>query len=94
MHRPGEADATSEQLRVGVVSFFGVEHSTKRGSKSPQPLSYTFDITDAIQQLGAQGDLDDLAVSLIPIEGMVEESGAAAPVPPPVNILTVAVLTS
>jgi Common central domain of tyrosinase/Protein of unknown function (DUF_B2219) len=94
VHLPDEADATSEQWRVGVVSFFGVEHSTKRGSQSPQPLSYTFDITDVIQQLGGQGDLRDLAVSLIPIEGMVEEPGAAASVPPPVSIRTVAVLTS
>ena len=94
VHQPGKAEAASEQWRVGVVAFFGVEHSTRRGSKSPQPLSYTFDITDVIQRLGALGDLDDLAVSLIPIEGMVEESGAAASVPPPVNIRTVAVLTS
>jgi hypothetical protein len=94
VHLPGEAGATSEQRRVGVVSFFGVEHSTKRGTKNPQPLTYTFDITNVIQQLGAHGAVEDLAVSLIPMEGMVEEPGAAASVPPPVNIGSVAVLTS
>jgi len=94
VHRPDEAEATGEQRRVGIVSFFGVEHSTKRGSDNPQPLTYTFDITDVVQQLGASGEIADLAVSLVPLEGMIEEPGAAASAPPPVNIGTVAVLTS
>jgi len=94
VHLPEEPEPIRERRRVGAVSFFGVEHSTSRGSKNPQPLSYTFDITDVIQQLGAHGDVSDLAVSLVPMEGMVEEPGAAAATPPPVNIRTVAVLTS
>lgn len=94
VHRPDEAEATRDERRVGIVSFFGVEHSTKRGSDNPQPLTYTFDITDVVQQMGASGEIDNLAVSLVPIEGMVEEPGAAASVPPPVNIGTVSVLAS
>jgi hypothetical protein len=79
---------------VGLVSFFGIEHSTSEGSDNPQPLTYTFDITDVISQLSAHGDINDLVVTLRPIEGMVEDLGAAASVPPPVRIGTVAILTS
>jgi hypothetical protein len=95
VHRPNGPGATpATEHRVGLVSFFGIEHSTSEGSDNPQPLTYTFDITDVISQLSAHGDINDLVVTLRPIEGMVEDLGAAASVPPPVRIGTVAILTS
>jgi Common central domain of tyrosinase/Polyphenol oxidase middle domain len=94
VHPPGDVDSASEQHRVGLVSFFGVEHSTKRGSDNPQPLTYTFDITDVIQQLGARGAIDNLEVSVLPMEGMVEDLGAAASVPPPLKIGSIAIIVS
>jgi hypothetical protein len=39
------------------------EHSKRRGTDNPQPLTDTFDITDVVQQLGAHGDMDDLTLS-------------------------------
>jgi hypothetical protein len=92
---PDDADeATSEARRVGLVSFFGVEHSTDQGSDSPQPLTYNFDITELITQLGAHGNLDQLQVALLPMPGLVEDPPVAASTPPPVQIGTVSVLTS
>jgi hypothetical protein len=94
VHPEGAAAEVDEQHLVGMVSFFGVEQSTSEGSENPQPLAYTFDITDVVQQLSAHGEISNLAVSLVPIEGTVEDLGAAASVPPPVKVGTVAIVTS
>jgi hypothetical protein len=85
-------DAEREQRRVGLVSFFGVEHSTSAGSAAPQQLRYNFDITELMEAQRAHGDPTELQVVLLPIEGMEDDSAAAA-APPPVRVGTVAVLT-
>jgi hypothetical protein len=91
---PEGAAALDEEHLVGMVSFFGVEQSTRDGTDNPQPLAYTFDITDVVRQLSAHGDIPTVTVSLVPIEGTAEDLGAAASAPPPVRIGTVAILTS
>jgi tyrosinase len=88
---PDDADdATRAQHRVGLVSFFGIEHTTKQGSKNPKPLSYSFDVTEVVSQEAAGGDLKQLRVALLPMEGTVEEPSPAAAAAPPINVGTVA----
>ena len=84
-------DATREKHRVGLVSFFGIEHTTSAGSKDPQPLSYSFDITDTVGAQAAEDKLDRLRVSLLPMEGTEEAPGPAAVAAAPISIGTVAV---
>ncbi|MDT5015322.1 MAG: hypothetical protein QOD39_1482 [Mycobacterium sp.] len=86
----GADDATRNQRRVGLVSFFGIEHTTSAGSKDPKPLSYSFDVTDVVAALAAGGELNQLRVSLLPFEGTDEPAGAAAVAAPPINVGTVA----
>lgn len=88
---PANADeATLEKHRVGIVSFFGIEHTTKAGSKDPKPLSYAFDVTDVVSPLVVDGALQQLRVSLLPMGGTEQAPGAAAVAAPPINIGTVA----
>lgn len=88
---PGRPEPTDP---VGLVSFFGIEHSTAAGSQNPQQLTYTFDITDLVAQLGAHGDLDRLEVALRPVVGGADDGTATTAVPAPVTVGTVAVLSS
>jgi hypothetical protein len=83
-------DAALKNHRVGLVSFFGIEHSTKQGSKDPKPLSYSFDVTDVVSQLAAGGELQQLRVSLLPMGGTDAPTSPAAVAAPPINIGTVA----
>jgi tyrosinase len=86
----GADDATRKKHRVGLVSFFGIEHTTSEGSKDPKPLSYSFDVTDVVGALTAGGELNRLRVSLLPMEGTEEASGPAAIAAPPISVGTVA----
>ncbi len=86
----GADDATRKKHRVGLVSFFGIEHTTSEGSKDPKPLSYSFDVTDVVGALTAAGELNRLRVSLLPMEGTEEASGPAAVAAPPISVGTVA----
>jgi hypothetical protein len=61
---------------VGNVSFFGIEHlATEQAGEGPHGLRRTFDITEPVEQLRAQGRWDDqqVVVSLRPV----------SPIPPP-----------
>ena len=88
---PADADdATLKNHRVGVVSFFGIEHSRKQGSKDPKPLSYSFDVTDVVSQVVEGGELKQLRVSLLPMGGTDAPTSPAAVAAPPINIGTVA----
>jgi Common central domain of tyrosinase/Polyphenol oxidase middle domain len=84
------SEAALEKHRVGIVSFFGIEHTTKAGSKDPKPLSYSFDVTDVVSPLVAGGALPQLRVSLLPMGGTEKAAGAGAVAAPPINIGTVA----
>ena len=83
-------EATREKHRVGLVSFFGIEHTTSERSKDPKPLSYSFDVTDVVGALASGGDLKKLRVSLLPFEGTEEGSGPAAVAASPIKVGTVA----
>ena len=89
MNVPADADAaTLKSHRVGLVSFFGIEHST--GSKDAQPLSYSFDITDVVGGAAVAGELTQLRVSLLPVAGTEADAPPAAVAAPPINVGTVA----
>ena len=83
-------EETRKRHRVGLVSFFGIEHTTKEGSKEPKPLSYSFDVTDVVAPLTADDALNRLRVSLLPVEGTEEPTGHAAVAAPPITVGTVA----
>lgn len=88
------ADPSTEERaahEVGVVSFFGIEHTT---GANEHPVRYVFDITDIVRRLRAEADPTQLQVTLLPLPGMEPEETAAAETVPPVRIGTVAVLAS
>lgn len=83
---PNEADL--EAHRVGLVSLFGIEHSTSERAASPRPLRYVFDITGRFE-----GDGSNVKVVLLPIGGLAPHPrGAAAE--PTVRVGTIAVHAS
>jgi hypothetical protein len=83
---PTEADL--DVHRVGLVSLFGIEHTTPGRSSVPQPLRYVFDITGRFEGGGS-----DVRVVLLPIGGLVKpRRGAAAA--PTVRVGTIAVHAS
>ncbi|MGV0743829.1 tyrosinase family protein [Mycolicibacterium sp. XJ870] len=84
----GADDATRKKHRVGLVSFFGIEHTA--GSKDAKPLSYSFDATAVVADDAAAGKLDELRVALLPEEGTETEPSGAALAAPPINVGTVA----
>lgn len=88
------ADATAEERaahEVGVVSFFGIEHTT---GPDEHPVRYVFDITDVLRRIRADADPTQLQVTLVPLPGLEPEETAAAEAVPPVQVGTVAVLVS
>jgi len=91
---PGAGAGERERHRAGVFSLFGIEHSTSAGSSTPQKLRYSFDISDLVADLRARGDLTVIQVSIVPDEDLPDEPPAAAAASAPVEIGTIAVLTS
>ena len=92
----GRDEATLELHRVGLVSLFGIEHSTAAGSPNPQPLRYRFDITDVVDLLRVTGDVTELSVELLPLDpDDVDDDAAAsaAAARPAVTVGTIAVHT-
>jgi tyrosinase len=77
-----------EAHRVGLVSLFGVEHSSASRSTAPQKLRYVFDITQHVT-----GGNTDVHVALLPIEGVPKPAKGAAATPA-VQVGTVAVHAS
>jgi hypothetical protein len=87
-NKPTEADL--EAHRVGLVSLFGIEHSTSVRASSPQRLRYVFDITGRVE-----GDGSNVKVVLLPIGGLgPRRRGAAAAASPTVRVGTIAVHAS
>jgi hypothetical protein len=87
-NKPTEADL--EAHRVGLVSLFGIEHSTSDRASSPQRLRYVFDITGRVE-----GDGSNVKVVLLPIGGLgPRRRGAAAAASPTVRVGTIAVHAS
>ncbi|MFM2077895.1 MAG: hypothetical protein RJA49_1785 [Actinomycetota bacterium] len=74
--------------RVGLVSLFGVEHSSASRSTAPQTLRYVFDITEHVR-----GGNTDVHVALLPIEGVAKPAKGAAATPT-VRVGTIAVHAS
>jgi len=88
---PDDADEqTREQHRVGLISFFGLEQTTRWGARDPQPLSYSFDVTNLVADEAAEGQMGALRVALLPLEGTAEDPSAAAAAAPPINVGTLA----
>lgn len=80
--RPTPADL--EAHRVGLVSFFGIEHSrSETRTVGPAPQRYVFDITGPMATVLARGDgASTVHVQLLPIEGTDDEQPAAAAAAP------------
>ncbi len=90
-------EATLESHRVGLVSLFGIEHSTAAGSPAPQPLRYRFDITDVVDRFRVTGDVTELNVELLPLDpdnpDDSDDDATAAAAVAPVSVGTIAVHT-
>lgn len=76
-----------EDHRVGLISLFGIEHSTDSRGGPPEPLRYSFDITALIDD---GDDPGSVTVSLRPMAG-TELSAARGAAAPDLRIGTVAV---
>jgi hypothetical protein len=96
LHRPG--DAPSDDAMVGVVSFFGAEHTSGRRDRHQHRLRYVFDVTDAAATLGIgpEHGAEDVTVSFRPLGpaqlAAAEGLDAGEPDAAPVSIGRVALL--
>jgi hypothetical protein len=93
VHLMPAGGSPTEDSRVGLVSFFGIELA----EEADHAMAYTFDVTDAMAQMARRGPVAEVEVALAPqaddppeTTDQVESGSDTAGAPPTVRVGTVA----